>query len=299
MQTFARQLCIDGIQMRQHPIEVLLADVRNCVANALAEDIGTGDISAALVPASRQASARVICRDDAVICGRPWVDEVLLQVDPTLRITWRVADGQEVAAGSELFVIDGGARSILTVERTALNFLQLLSGTATATRAALALVAGTTTRLLDTRKTVPGLRTAQKYAVRCGGGRNHRLGLFDAFLIKENHIAAAGGISAAVRAARVFDAGLMVEVEVETLEQLEEAIRGGADLVMLDNFELPRMREAVALCAGRTLLEASGGISVQELSAIAATGVDFVSVGALTKHVRAVDLSLRFAAVVD
>lgn len=299
MQTFARQLCTDGIQMRQHPIEVLLADVRNCVANALAEDIGTGDISAALVPASRQASARVICRDDAVICGRPWVDEVLLQVDPTLRITWRVADGQEVAAGSELFVIDGCARSILTVERTALNFLQLLSGTATATRAALALVAGTTTRLLDTRKTVPGLRTAQKYAVRCGGGRNHRLGLFDAFLIKENHIAAAGGISAAVRAARVFDAGLMVEVEVETLEQLEEAIRGGADLVMLDNFELPRMREAVALCAGRTLLEASGGISVQELSAIAATGVDFVSVGALTKHVRAVDLSLRFAAVVD
>lgn len=281
--------------MNQHPIEVLLAGVSGSVATALAEDIGTGDISAALVPSSKNSLARVICRDTAVICGQPWVDEVFHQVDPTLRVTWRVSDGQEVAADTELFIVEGSARSILTAERTALNFLQLLSGTATATRTALAQVAGTNTKLLDTRKTLPGMRAAQKYAVRCGGGRNHRLGLFDAFLIKENHIAAAGGITAAVAAARSLDPGLTVEVEAETIAQMDEAIHCGADLIMLDNFDLPRMHEAVMRCAGRVALEASGGISISEdaLRAIAETGVDYVSIGALTKHVRAVDLSLR------
>ena len=279
--------------MKQHPIEVLLADVRGMVATALAEDIGTGDISAALVPPERVATARVICRDNAVICGQPWVDEVFRQVDASLRVAWRVADGQEVAADSELFVVEGSARAILTAERSALNFLQLLSGTATATRAALEQISGTNTKLLDTRKTVPGLRAAQKYAVRCGGGRNHRLGLFDAFLIKENHIAAAGGIAAAIANARAIDAQLTVEVEVETLAQLDEAIHCGADLIMLDNFDVPGLHEAVIRCGGRVPLEASGGVETAALRAIAEAGVDYVSIGALTKHIRAVDLSMR------
>ena len=279
--------------MKQHPIEVLLADVRGMVATALAEDIGTGDISAALVPPERVATARVICRDNAVICGQPWVDEVFRQVDASLRVAWRVADGQEVAADSELFVVEGSARAILTAERSALNFLQLLSGTATATRAALEQISGTNTKLLDTRKTIPGLRAAQKYAVRCGGGRNHRLGLFDAFLIKENHIAAAGGIAAAIANARAIDAQLTVEVEVETLAQLDEAIHCGADLIMLDNFDVPGLHEAVTRCGGRVPLEASGGVETAALRAIAEAGVDYVSIGALTKHIRAVDLSMR------
>jgi nicotinate-nucleotide pyrophosphorylase (carboxylating) len=270
------------------------ADVPRCVARALDEDIGSGDLTARIIDASSAARAHVLARERAVICGRPWFDETFRQIDPCVRADWSVADGVEVEAGTVVCRLAGPSRSLLGGERTALNFLQILSGTATITRAYCALLAGHATRLLDTRKTVPGLRLAQKYAVRCGGGTNHRTGLYDAFLIKENHIAAAGSIAAAIAGARRAAAAAPVEIEVETLDQLAEAIAAGADSVLLDNFDDDRMRAAVTLAAGRVKLEASGGIDASRLRAVAATGVDYISIGALTKHVRAVDLSMRF-----
>ncbi len=279
--------------------DALFADIASTVARALAEDIGAGDVSAALVPADRRATARVITRDQAIVCGRPWVDEAVRQVDREIDLEWEVSDGQDVEPGTTLFTLMGNARSLLTAERTMLNFLQLLSGTATATAQLVRGLEGTTTRLLDTRKTLPGLRGAQKYAVYIGGGTNHRLGLFDAYLVKENHIAAAGGITTAVAAARAARPDLRVEVEVENLEQLDEAIVAGAEMIMLDNFDVPRTREAVLRTAGRAQLEASGGIDGEQLRAVAETGVDFISVGALTKHVRAIDLSMRLELLDD
>ena len=233
------------------PFTTLFADIETTVAHALEEDVGDGDVTAMLVPESQYALARVITREQAVICGRAWVDEVARQIDKDITIEWSVADGQEVAPGTLLFTAQGRARSLLTAERSMLNFLQLLSGTATATAQLVRLLEGTRTRLLDTRKTLPGLRTAQKYAVLAGGGENHRLGLFDAYLIKENHIVAAGGIDHAVAAARRLRPGLRVEVEVENLQQLDEAIATGAEMIMLDNFNLALMREAVERTAGR------------------------------------------------
>ncbi len=266
------------------------------VRAALAEDIGDGDITAALVAPDARARARIITREAAVVCGRPWVDEVFRQVDVSVRLNWKCEDGERVAAGATLYELEGPARALLTGERTALNFLQLLSGTATRCAAFAALLDGLPTRLLDTRKTIPGLRVAQKYAVRCGGGRNHRIGLFDAFLVKENHIAACGSIAAAIATARRNAPGKPVEVEVETLSQLEEALAAGVDSVLLDNFDLEGMRRAVAITAGRAKLEASGGVSESSLRAIAETGVDYISMGTLTKDCKAIDLSMRFLA---
>ncbi len=270
---------------------VIAANVRD----ALEEDIGDGDITAALIPADATASARVITREDGILCGAPWVEEVFAQLDPAVRIEWEAADGERIAANQTLFTASGSARSLLTGERTALNFLQLLSGTATACRAYADVVAGTTTRLLDTRKTLPGLRLAQKYAVACGGCHNHRIGLFDAFLIKENHINACGSIAAAVTTARAQAPGKPVEVEVETEQELEEAIAAGCDRVMLDNFSLEAMARAVERVAGALELEASGNVTDETLLAIARTGVDFISIGALTKNCRALDLSMRLS----
>jgi nicotinate-nucleotide pyrophosphorylase (carboxylating) len=264
------------------------------VRAALAEDIGDGDITAALVAPDARARARIITREAAVVCGRPWVDEVFRQVDASVRINWKCEDGERVVAGATLYELEGPARALLTGERTALNFLQLLSGTATRCAAFAALLDGLPTRLLDTRKTIPGLRVAQKYAVRCGGGQNHRIGLFDAFLVKENHIAACGSIAAAITTARRNAPGKPVEVEVETLSQLEEALAAGVDSVLLDNFDLEGMRRAVAITAGRAKLEASGGVSESTLRAIAETGVDYISMGTLTKDCKAIDLSMRF-----
>jgi len=266
------------------------------VRTALAEDIGDGDITAALVAPDARARARIITREAAVVCGRPWVDEVFRQVDAAVRINWKCEDGERVAAGATLYELEGPARALLTGERAALNFLQLLSGTATRCAAFAALLDGLPTRLLDTRKTIPGLRVAQKYAVRCGGGQNHRIGLFDAFLVKENHSAACGSIAAAITTARRNAPGKPVEVEVETLSQLEEALAAGVDSVLLDNFDLEGMRRAVAITAGRAKLEASGGVSESTLRAIAETGVDYISMGTLTKDCKAIDLSMRFLA---
>jgi len=267
------------------------------VAAALAEDIGSGDLTAALIPPERNARATVITREPAILCGIPYVEQCFRQVDARATIKWRAAEADAVVADQVLFTVDGPARALLTGERCALNFLQLLSGTATAAHAYVALLAGTNCRLLDTRKTIPGLRTAQKYAVRVGGGHNHRMGLFDGILIKENHIAAAGSIALAVAAAKHSAGPIPVEVEVENLAQLEETIDAGADIAMLDNFSLPTMREGVAMNAGakrRLKIEASGGITTDTVREIALTGVDFISVGSITKHVRAVDLSMRF-----
>jgi nicotinate-nucleotide pyrophosphorylase (carboxylating) len=281
-----------------HPDFDTLAALPAQVAAALAEDIGSGDLTAGLIPEDAQASARVISREAAVLCGRDWFDAVFRQIDPAVRIDWRVADGDAVNPNDLLCELAGPARALLTGERCALNFLQTLSGTATATRRFVAALGDARTRLLDTRKTVPGLRLAQKYAVRCGGGHNHRKGLYDAILIKENHIAAAGSVAAAVQAARrQSPAGTPIEVEVETLDQLREALAAGAPQVLLDNFSLPMMRDAVAIAAGRATLEASGGVALDQLRAIADTGVDFISVGALTKHVQAVDLSMRVSGI--
>lgn len=263
------------------------------VRNALAEDIGTGDITAGLIPPSAIASARVISREAAVICGRDWVNEVFQQVDPRIEVEWLVSDGEQVNADKTLFNLHGPARSLLTAERCALNFLQLLSGTATTCRHYADLVEGTGVRLLDTRKTIPGLRLAQKYAVTCGGCHNHRIGLYDAFLIKENHIAACGGIAQAIDAARQQAPGKPVEVEVESLTELEQALAGSADTIMLDNFTLPDLRQAVTISAGQAKLEASGGVTETTLRPIAKTGVDYISIGVLTKDCRAVDLSMR------
>ncbi|MDP4918473.1 MAG: carboxylating nicotinate-nucleotide diphosphorylase [Haliea sp.] len=268
-------------------------DIQDNVRAALAEDIGSGDITAALIPASATATARVITREDGILCGRAWVDAVFAALDPALQPDWSVQDGDSIAANSILFTVRGPARALLTAERSALNFLQLLSGTATRCHHYAALVAGTGVRLLDTRKTIPGLRKAQKYAVHCGGCHNHRIGLYDAFLIKENHISACGGIGAAVRAAHATAPGKPVEVEVENLAELEQALAAGANRVMLDNFSLQAMRDAVALVAKQLELEASGNITEANLRSVAETGVDFISIGALTKDTRALDLSMR------
>jgi nicotinate-nucleotide pyrophosphorylase (carboxylating) len=273
-------------------------DLADAVARALAEDVGDGDLTAALVPAGRAGRATIVTREPAVLCGRPWVDEVFRQLDPSVRVLWDAEEGADVAPGQRLCRISGPARSLLTGERTALNFLQTLSGTATATRRYVAAVAGLPCRILDTRKTLPGLRRAQKYAVRCAGGSNHRMGLYDGILVKENHIMAAGSIAAAVDAARAAGSTVPVEVEVETLEELRQALDAGADMALLDEFGLDELRTAVAMNRahprGPMKLEASGNVTLETLRTVAETGVDFVSIGSLTKHVRAVDLSMRF-----
>ena len=272
------------------------ADLPDQVATALREDIGSGDVTAQLVPDSQRVRGRVFTRENAVLCGRPWAEETFRRLDADTRLTWKAADGDRFAAGAVILEIEGRARPILTGERTALNFLQLLSATATQASRFAAAVSGTGCAVLDTRKTLPGLRSAQKYAVRCGGGRNHRMGLYDMVLIKENHIAAAGSISAAIGAARRIANGVKVEVEVESLAELEEALRAGPDIVLLDDFSLEDLAAAVALnrSLGRPVaLEASGSVSLETVRAIAATGVDFVSSGGLTKNVRAIDLSMR------
>ena len=264
------------------------------VNQALIEDIGSGDITAELVGEDETLHARVITREPGVLCGRAFAETVFATVDASLLVSWHCADGDVLAADDLLFEVSGPARSVLTAERTALNFLQLLSGTASYSRSLAALVEDLPVRLLDTRKTIPGLRLAQKYAVTCGGCHNHRIGLFDAFLIKENHIAACGGIESAIAAAKATGPGKPIEIEVESLDQLKVAISAGADRVMLDNFSLDAMREAVAIAAGRSELEASGNVNEQTLRAIAETGVDFISIGALTKAVTPLDLSMRF-----
>lgn len=273
--------------------DMLKAALAANVAAALVEDIGTGDITAQLIPAERQATARVITRDDMVLAGKLWVESTFVAVDPSLKIRWLVDEGADIAAGTPLFEVTGSARSLLTAERTALNFLQTLSATATHVRELTRLLTGTRARLLDTRKTLPGLRVAQKYAVLVGGGENHRMGLFDAFLIKENHILAAGSIAAAVSAARQQAPGAMVEVEVENLDELQQALAAGTDRIMLDNFDLAGMRDAVAITAGRAQLEASGNVNRSTLRGIAETGVDYISLGTITKDIKAVDLSMR------
>jgi nicotinate-nucleotide pyrophosphorylase (carboxylating) len=268
-------------------------DIADAVRRALAEDIGSGDLTAGLVP-DAPAHAELIVREDAVLCGTAWFDEVFRQLDPAVRIAWLKRDGDALHAGDVICRLDGPARAILTGERAALNFLQTLSGTATVTARYVERLRGTRSLLLDTRKTLPGLRRAQKYAVACGGGHNHRLGLYDAVLIKENHIAAAGSVRAALEAARRLVApSVPVEIEVESLAQLHEALAAGATRILLDNFDLDRLRAAVGATAGRAALEASGGIDLDNIRAMAETGVDFISVGSITKHLRAIDLSLR------
>ena len=275
--------------------EAFRAAVAANVKLALEEDLGRGDLTAQLIPPQAKAAAKVVTRSAGIFCGQPWVDETCRQTDPDIALRWQVADGDAIAAGQELLDLQGRARSLLTAERTLLNFAQLLSGTATRTRRWAALVKGARAQLLDTRKTIPGLRLAQKYAVRCGGGGNHRMGLFDAYLIKENHIAAAGSVAAALKRARSLNPGLPVEVEAENLAQLDEALAAGADCILLDNFSVQQCAAAVARAAGRVKLEASGGIHEGNLAAIARTGVDWVSVGALTKEAQPLDFSMRFA----
>ncbi|HEY1044435.1 MAG TPA: carboxylating nicotinate-nucleotide diphosphorylase [Telluria sp.] len=260
---------------------------------ALLEDVGTGDLTGQLVPEDTRVKARVLVREEAVLCGAPWFEGVMRALDHSIRIEWNYAEGDLMEANSVVCTIDAPPRSLLTAERSALNFMQLLSGVATTTRKYVEVVAGTNARILDTRKTVPGLRQAQKYAVRVGGGQNQRMALYDGILIKENHIAAAGGVTQALKAAEQLGAGVPVQVEVETLAQLEEALAAGAKSVLLDNFDLDMMRAAVRLNEGRALLEASGGVNMNTVRAIAETGVDRISIGALTKDVRAVDYSLR------
>lgn len=275
-------------------LEALDQQVHALVRRVLEEDVGGGDLTAALIPETAEATARIISREAAVLCGQDWVNAVFTAVDDRIRIDWLAADGDRVEPDQPLCRLQGPARGLLTGERAALNLLQTLSGTATLARRYADAVAGLPVRLLDTRKTLPGLRHAQKYAVRCGGCHNHRLGLYDGILIKENHIAAAGSIAAAIGQARRLHHSLPVEIEVEDLDQLEAAITAGADIVLLDNFDLARLREAVKLNLGRVQLEASGGVNLETVRAIAETGVDRISVGNLTKDVRAVDLSMRF-----
>ena len=284
---------------------MLQQDIRRAVRAALLEDLGDAltaldqpdastDITAQLIPVDRISTARVITREAGVFCGQPWVDEVFAQLGGEVKVEWKVQDGERLSPNQELFRLHGPARVLLTGERNALNFVQTLSGVATLTARYVAELAGTECRLLDTRKTLPGLRTAQKYAVTCGGGKNHRIGLYDAYLIKENHILACGGIAPAIAQARHLNPGKPVEVEVESLAELEQALAARADIVMLDNFDIPMMKEAVHLNQGRAKLEVSGNVTLDTLASYAATGVDFISVGALTKHVRALDLSMRF-----
>lgn len=263
------------------------------IERALAEDVGTGDVTGLLIPEDQVEAARVIVREPAVLCGAPWFEAVMHRVDERILLDWAYAEGDRMEADSVVCRLHGPARALLTAERTALNFLQLLSGVATATRRYVDLIAGTRAAILDTRKTLPGLRLAEKYAVRVGGGRNQRLALYDGILIKENHIMAAGGIAAALRAARQVSGGVPIQIEVESLDELRQALDAGAESVLLDNFSLDDLSAAVALNAGRALLEASGGIRHDTVRAIARTGVDRISIGSLTKDVRAVDYSLR------
>jgi nicotinate-nucleotide pyrophosphorylase (carboxylating) len=273
--------------------------IARTVRTALEEDVGSGDLTAQLIPADRAFTATVITREDAILCGRAWFDEVFRQVDARVQVKWQAADGDRVRANQLLCELSGPSRALLTGERTALNFLQMLSATATQTSRYAEALEGTKCRVLDTRKTIPGLRLAQKYAVRCGGGTNHRVGLFDAILVKENHIAAAGSIPAAVAEARKLSGKVMLEVEVENLEQLQQALDAKVDRILLDNFSHEDMRTAVRITRAHTNagieLEASGNMSLETLRTVAETGVDFISVGGLTKHVRAVDLSMRFS----
>jgi nicotinate-nucleotide pyrophosphorylase (carboxylating) len=276
----------------------LALHVEAAVEAALAEDVGGGDLTAGLIAPEAVARALLISREEAVICGRPWFDAVFRRLDPACNVTWMVAEGELVEPGRSLCEINGQARALLTGERTALNFLQLLSATATATHRYVEAVQGTHAQIVDTRKTIPGLRLAQKYAVRIGGGANHRVGLYDGILIKENHIAAAGGVTQAMQQALVTaPAGVFVQIEVETLAQLEQALAAGANMILLDNFDLKGLREAVAVNAGRASLEASGGVDLKSVRAIAATGVDRISIGGLTKNIAAIDLSMRFDAL--
>ncbi len=273
-------------------------DISKAVAGnvraALAEDIGTGDLTAALIPLDAMAEAWVISREEAVLCGQPWVDEVFRQLDPGVSVQWQASEGERVQADQTLFRLRGTARALLTGERTALNFLQTLSGTATMARRYADAVAGLGVKILDTRKTIPGLRDAQKYAVRCGGCYNHRYGLYDGVLIKENHILAAGSIGRAVAKVRPYAQGRPIEVETESLDELQQALEAGADIIMLDNFPLAQIAEAVSINRGRAKLEVSGNVSLTGLRPLAETGVDYISTGALTKHVQAIDLSMRF-----
>lgn len=263
------------------------------ITTAIAEDVGTGDVTGLLVPEHEMVTADVIVREEAVLCGAPWFESVMQRIAPASELRWYYAEGDMMQPDSKVCTIRATARALLTAERTALNFLQLLSGVATATHGYVAMIRGTRARILDTRKTIPGLRLAQKYAVRVGGGENQRLALYDGILIKENHIAAAGSITAALQAAQRLDAGVTIQVEVENLTELEEALAAGATAILLDNFTTGMMREAVAITAGRAVLEASGGINHETVVAIADTGVDRISIGSLTKDVRATDYSLR------
>lgn len=269
--------------------------VQSDVRRALEEDVGSGDLTASLIPKSSTATATILCRQEAVICGQPWVNEVLRQIDPALQVHWHVQDGGRCAANQIVAQLQGPARGLLTAERTCLNFLQTLSAVATKTAQYVQAVAGTQAAILDTRKTIPGLRVAQKYAVRCGGGTNHRMGLYDAILIKENHIAAAGGLTAAFHAARTLaDKATFIQVEVETLRQLEEALAAGVTMVLLDNMPLETIGQAVAMAKGKCSLEISGGVTLDNIRRLAETGVDRISVGALIKDISAVDFSMRF-----
>jgi len=273
----------------------LASEIERNVAAALAEDVGSGDLTAPLTPAGKTARAVVMCRQEAVICGQPWFDAAVLKLDPAAKVAWTVAEGSHVPAGTRVCAVSGNARALLSAERVALNFLQTLSGVATVTRRYVEAIAGTRARIVDTRKTLPGLRLAQKYAVRIGGGSNHRIGLYDAMLIKENHIAAAGGIRQAItRAQKLAQTGAWIQVEVENLDQLREAMDAGATMILLGNMNLDLMREAVKIAGYRAELEASGGITLGNVRAIAETGVHRISVGALTKDVKAADFSMRF-----
>jgi nicotinate-nucleotide pyrophosphorylase (carboxylating) len=274
--------------------EALARLAREDVARALAEDVGGGDLTASLVDAGRRARARILAREPAVICGAPWVEAALRQVDPGVQIHWLVREGMHGVADQVVLEIEGSARGLLTAERTALNFLQLLSAVATKTATYVEAVKGTRAQVVDTRKTLPGLRLAQKYAVRTGGGVNHRIGLYDAILIKENHIAAAGGVTQVLKAAALAAAkASFIEIEVETLAQLDEALANGATMILLDNMDLPTLREAVRITNARAILEISGGVTLDGIRALAETGVDRISIGALTKDVKAVDFSMR------
>ncbi|WP_370304914.1 carboxylating nicotinate-nucleotide diphosphorylase [Sinimarinibacterium flocculans] len=283
-----------------HTLPSYVDDLDAVVVHALAEDAGSGDVTARLVADGTRAQARVIAREAAVICGRPWVDAVFRRIDPDVVLDWQCAEGERVGADQVVYTLRGPARALLTGERTALNFLQTLSGTATAVAAFVDAVAGTSCRIADTRKTLPGLRNAQKYAVLCGGGVNHRIGLYDGILIKENHVAAAGGIAAAIAQARALQAGVPLMTEAETLDEVDAALAADVDLLLVDDFDLDALREAVRRThahrdrGGRTLLEYSGGASLERVRAIAETGVDRISVGAITKHLHAIDLSMRF-----
>ena len=286
-----------GNDTAMHYYTALAEEIRANAAHLLAEDVGPCDMTAQLIPDSQWARAHVITREPAVLCGVAWVDEIFRRLDSRVLLHWQAADGDRLTAGQAFLTLEGPARSLLTGERAALNVLQTLSATATATRHYVDLLAGTDTRLLDTRKTLPNLRLAQKYAVTCGGGHNHRIGLWDAFLIKENHIAACGGIGAAVKEARKLASDLPLEVEVENFDELEAALEAGADTIMLDNFSLEELSEAVKRTAGRATLEASGNVDATTLRAIAETGVDCISSGALTKDIKAIDLSLRITEI--